>query len=80
MAVTFMEDRAGDAGVEIDRYLIAAVRTPWVEPTAADSATTSPDGDGSKWPTTRSTDVVEFRVLGVYFFSVKYHREIAREV
>jgi predicted permease len=38
LAVTFMEDRSGDAGVEIDRYLIAGVRTPWVDPTTADSA------------------------------------------
>ena len=37
--VSFIPDRSGDAGLDLDRYLIAELRTPWVDPTEADADT-----------------------------------------
>jgi predicted permease len=33
----FMADRSDDAGLDLDRYLIAQLRTPWIEPTRAEA-------------------------------------------
>ena len=35
---SFMVDRSGNAGLDPDRYLIAQLRTPWVDPTASEEA------------------------------------------
>ena len=43
VARTVMQDRSGEIGIELDRYVTAVLRTPWIDPTEGQTETYQDD-------------------------------------